>query len=83
MCLMSSSKDTDIWVEIVRHEINSSDGISKFIFDPGVHRPLFDPLDCPIVPKGSISTTLATPALEDKIGYSLMANFCSVVNLCS
>ncbi|KRZ57831.1 hypothetical protein T02_15264 [Trichinella nativa] len=45
-------------------EINYSDGISKFIFDPGVHRPPFDPLESPIDPKGSISTTLATPALK-------------------
>ncbi|KRZ16735.1 hypothetical protein T11_9172, partial [Trichinella zimbabwensis] len=28
---------------IVLHEINSSDGISKFIFDPEVHRLPFDP----------------------------------------
>ncbi|KRX50968.1 hypothetical protein T05_4996 [Trichinella murrelli] len=27
----------------VLDEINYSDGISKFIFDPGVHRPPFDP----------------------------------------
>ncbi|KRY25985.1 hypothetical protein T01_8059, partial [Trichinella spiralis] len=51
-------------------------GISKFIFDPGVHPPpstTFDPyafielLDIPIDPIGSISTTLATPGLFDVV----------------
>ncbi|KRZ86665.1 hypothetical protein T08_7366 [Trichinella sp. T8] len=39
MCLMSSCKGIDIWLEIVLDEMDYSDGISKFIFDPGVHRP--------------------------------------------
>ncbi|KRX96252.1 hypothetical protein T4E_12021 [Trichinella pseudospiralis] len=52
-------------------EINSTDWISKFIFNPGVHRPPFDPskpLSTPqIVPstlRGSILTTLATSDLD-------------------
>ncbi|XP_003382264.1 conserved hypothetical protein [Trichinella spiralis] len=50
-------------------------GISKFIFDPGVHPPphrirpytFIDLLDIPIDPIGSISTTLATPGLVDVV----------------
>ncbi|KRY39557.1 hypothetical protein T01_4935 [Trichinella spiralis] len=70
MCLMSSSMGSDIWLETVLHKINSSNGISKFIFDPGAHRTPFDlsafidPLDSLIDPKGSISTTLAIPGLQ-------------------
>ncbi|KRX14563.1 hypothetical protein T07_10511 [Trichinella nelsoni] len=44
-------------LEIVLYEINFSNGISKFIFDLGVHRPQFDP-------KKSILSTLATPAFN-------------------
>ncbi|KRX73477.1 hypothetical protein T06_11768 [Trichinella sp. T6] len=99
MCLMSSHKGIDIWLEIgefqaqvsthfqkkaafcptdgnkrqttILDEINYSDGISKFIFDSGVHQPPFDllafidPLESPIDPKRSISTILATPELKD------------------
>ncbi|KRX82962.1 hypothetical protein T06_337 [Trichinella sp. T6] len=45
MCLMSSSKGSvETWLEIVLHEINSSNGISKFIFDPhSTHKPLSTP----------------------------------------
>ncbi|KRY56877.1 hypothetical protein T03_14828 [Trichinella britovi] len=54
----------------ILYEINSSNGISKFIFDPGVHRPpldpytFVDPLDSPIHPRGPISTYLATPVVK-------------------
>ncbi|KRZ82528.1 hypothetical protein T08_4797 [Trichinella sp. T8] len=60
-------------LSIILHEINLSIGISKFIFDPGVHRPQFDT-------KRSILTTLATPELEimailriNDISYSMQA----------
>ncbi|KRX36292.1 hypothetical protein T05_10276 [Trichinella murrelli] len=54
----------------VPYEMNSSNGVSMFIFDPVVHRLLFDPfidpLDSPIDPDGSISTTLAPSDLDEQ-----------------
>ncbi|KRZ49077.1 hypothetical protein T02_3549 [Trichinella nativa] len=54
MCLMSSCKGIDIWLEI----------------------------ESPIDPKGSISTTLATPGLSDPTERILVESLCGDHNKC-
>ncbi|KRZ27660.1 hypothetical protein T4B_11488 [Trichinella pseudospiralis] len=66
---------------LILHETNFSDGISKFTFDAGVHRPPFHPrafidrLGSLVDPKRFLSATLATPVLSNTTFLEISKEF--------